>query len=99
VHATAVTASQSMPAAAGQLKHAYNGQLLQLLHALPSGSIVPFVLVYFKMDENVLGLTAALTREESWKFGSCYYKSLHTALTSAVDCLEWLFAKMWQVEH
>jgi len=38
VHATAVTASQTVP-------RAYNGQLLQLLHALPSGSIVRFVLV------------------------------------------------------
>ena len=44
MHATAVTASQSKPAA-GTAQHAYNGQLLQLLHALPSGSIVPFVLV------------------------------------------------------
>jgi len=44
VHATAVTASQSMPAA-GAAQRAYNGQLLQLLRALPSVSIVPFVLV------------------------------------------------------
>jgi len=43
VHETAVTASQSMPAS--QLSMRTNDQLLQLLRALPSGSIVPFVLV------------------------------------------------------
>jgi len=39
VHATAVTASQSM--------RAYSGHLLHLLCALPSGSIVRFILVFF----------------------------------------------------
>jgi len=46
MHATAVTASRNMPA--GQLSARttpYNGELLQLLRALTSGSIVPFVLV------------------------------------------------------
>ena len=44
MHATAVTASHSMPAA-GAAQRAYKGQLLQLLRALPSRSIVPFLLV------------------------------------------------------
>jgi len=35
VHATAVTASQSIARSSAQ--RAYNGQLLQLLRALPSG--------------------------------------------------------------
>jgi len=43
VHATAVTASQSMPAVSSACIQCH-GQLLQLLRALPSGSIVPFVL-------------------------------------------------------
>jgi len=43
VYATAVTASQSIVRWSAQ--RAYNGKLLQLLRALTSGSIVPFVLV------------------------------------------------------
>jgi len=52
VHATAVTASQSMPAGQLRLQLAYNGQLLQLLRALPSESIVGllFVLCLFFID-------------------------------------------------
>ena len=42
MHATAVTASQSTPA--GELSVHTMGQLLQLLRALPSGSIARFVL-------------------------------------------------------
>ena len=44
MHATAVTAiAKAYPLWSAQ--RAYNSQLLQLLRALPSGSIVPFVLV------------------------------------------------------
>ena len=47
MHATAVTASQSMPAETSETsaQRAYNGHLLQLLRALHSGSTVRFVLV------------------------------------------------------
>jgi len=37
-------------------QRAYNGQLLQLLRALPSGSIVPFVLVFPNAEVQGVGL-------------------------------------------
>jgi len=46
LHTTAVTASQSMRAGQFSMR-TMASQLLQLLHALPSGPVVPFVLIQY----------------------------------------------------
>jgi len=49
VHATAVTASQSMPAAASQLSVHTMASLCTTVACTPSRSIVPFTLVFLKL--------------------------------------------------
>jgi len=47
-------------------QRAYNGQLLQLLHALPSVSIVPFVLVLFcsSLNHELISSSCPMVKNE-----------------------------------
>jgi len=91
VHATAVTASRSMPAAASQLSVVYNGQLLQLLRALSSESIVLFVLVniYLRQVNEVNGGDNVFVRCLSVFLSVCLSVCVCAADRSIKTSLKW----------
>jgi len=69
-----------MPVGRWSAQRAYNGQLLQLLRALPSGSIVPFVLVFFLITffwaaAHITGLRNA-KRHLTFAVRYCFYPHL-----------------------